>query len=135
MPGCPERLPCRVHPEETRMTRTTPKAVRAWYHLARWRHPVWGRRAQVLARDPFCVECRKVRRLEPTTDVDHIIPHEGDPVLFWDPENLQGLCASHHAQKTQREQPRARGRTIARSGRAQVGGEPGAVLGRGARSR
>lgn len=63
MPGCPQRLPCLAHPKETRTVRQTPKAVRAWYHLARWRHPVWGRRAEVLRRDPFCVVCRSEGRL------------------------------------------------------------------------
>jgi 5-methylcytosine-specific restriction protein A len=76
--------------------------VRRWYRIARWRHPVWGRRAQILARDPLCVECRRAGVVEPTAEVDHVIPHRGDPVLFWDPDNLQGLCTTHHGQKTQR---------------------------------
>jgi 5-methylcytosine-specific restriction protein A len=74
--------------------------VRHWYHLARWRHPVWGRRAQVLARDPLCVQCKARGRIVPTTDVDHIVPHDGDPVRFWDPANLQGLCHACHSEKT-----------------------------------
>lgn len=38
----------------------------------------------------------------PATDVDHItrIEEGGDP---WDETNLQGLCHSHHSQKTARE--------------------------------
>ena len=102
-PGCPGVLPCATHPKETRVTRGTPHSVRLWYLLARWRHPVWGRRAQVLNRDPLCVECRKIGRVTEAEHIDHVIPHEGDPVLFWDPENLQGLCASCHSQKTQSE--------------------------------
>ena len=132
MPGCPERLPCPVHPKETRIRRSTPKDVRAWYHLARWRV---GRRPQVLAEQPFCVECRKEGRIEESTEVDHIIPHNGDPVLFWDPENLQGLCTSHHSQKTQREQSGGRGRTMSNRGRARAGGEPAGLSAAGARSR
>ncbi|MFA5423825.1 MAG: hypothetical protein WC374_08215, partial [Phycisphaerae bacterium] len=31
--------------------------------------------------------------------VDHIKPHNGDPVLFWDRGNLQGLCEKHHNSK------------------------------------
>ena len=34
------------------------------------------------------------------TDVDHIVPHRGDPVLFWDQSNWQALCHSHHSIKT-----------------------------------
>jgi 5-methylcytosine-specific restriction protein A len=38
---------------------------------------------------------------DPATDVDHIRPISGpsDPG-FWDPTNHQGLCHSHHSQKT-----------------------------------
>jgi 5-methylcytosine-specific restriction enzyme A len=28
--------------------------------------------------------------------VDHKVPHRGDPVLFWDPDNLQTMCQEHH---------------------------------------
>lgn len=28
--------------------------------------------------------------------VDHIIPHRGDPKLFWDRNNWQGLCKHDH---------------------------------------
>ena len=28
--------------------------------------------------------------------VDHIKPHKGDVVLFYDPTNLQSLCKHHH---------------------------------------
>lgn len=34
------------------------------------------------------------------TEVDHIKPHRGDMVLFWDESNWQGLCRSHHSRKT-----------------------------------
>ena len=131
-PGCAQRLPCPMHPKETRIVRRTPKAVRAWYHLARWRV---GRRPQVLAEQPFCVECRKEGRIEESTEVDHIVPHNGDPGLFWDPENLQGLCTSHHSQKTQREQSGGRGRPIARGVRARVGADRTGRSEAGVRSR
>ncbi len=36
--------------------------------------------------------------------VDHINPHMGDPTLFWDPTNLQGLCGSHDSWYKQAEQ-------------------------------
>jgi len=66
----------------------------------RWRHPVWGLRAQVLADNPWCVECQQRGALEVATDVDHIIPHRGDPDRFWNRENLQGLCPTCHRRKT-----------------------------------
>jgi 5-methylcytosine-specific restriction protein A len=39
----------------------------------------------------------------PATVVDHIVPHRGDPVLFWDEANWQGLCKLCHDAKTARE--------------------------------
>lgn len=27
---------------------------------------------------------------------DHVVPHHGDPKLFWDSTNLQSLCAGCH---------------------------------------
>lgn len=36
--------------------------------------------------------------------VDHIKPHKGDETLFWDPDNLQSLCASCHNRHKQREE-------------------------------
>lgn len=80
--------------------------VRRWYRLARWRHPVWGRRAVALRRHPFCVDCGNRGRVRPSTEVDHVIPHRGDPRLFWDEDNLQGLCHECHGAKTVAEQQR-----------------------------
>ena len=37
-----------------------------------------------LRRHPLCVECMKQGRYVKATDVDHIIPHRGDKILFWD---------------------------------------------------
>lgn len=38
------------------------------------------------------------------TVIDHIVPHKGDPELFFDPDNLQSLCKSHHDSTKQREE-------------------------------
>ena len=102
-PGCARLQPCPAHSRESRVQRGNVD-VRKWYRIARWRHPAWGRRAQTLARDPLCVVCLPLGRIEPSTDVDHVIPHNGDADLFWDPQNLQGLCHSCHSVKTQGEQ-------------------------------
>lgn len=48
----------------------------------------------------FCVQCKADGRLVLATVTDHIKPHRGDPALFWDLMNLQGLCARHHNAKT-----------------------------------
>ena len=76
----------------------------AMYNEWIWRKPNVGLRAMVLARDPLCVECLKSGELEPSTEADHIRPHNGDWDLFTDMDNLQGLCKSCHSRKTKREQ-------------------------------
>jgi 5-methylcytosine-specific restriction protein A len=96
-PLCPHRQPCPTHSEESLRGNGE---VRKWYRCARWRHPERGLRARTLARFPLCVMCAAAGRITPTVDVDHVIPHRGDPVLFWDEENLQGLCKTHHTRKT-----------------------------------
>jgi len=102
-PGCPERVPCPVHARTQaleREHRRPNRDARRWYYLARWVHPEWGLRAQVLADSPWCVSCQQAGRLEVATDVDHIVPHDSDPGRFWDRANLQGLCRGCHTRKT-----------------------------------
>ena len=53
-----------------------------------------------LERNPLCVGCMKKRRVVAATITDHIVPHKGDPALFWDPGNWQALCRSCHSRKT-----------------------------------
>lgn len=57
-------------------------------------------RADFLAENPLCAECRKRGKLEPATRVDHVIPHRGDRRLFWDRSNWQSLCETCHNRKT-----------------------------------
>jgi 5-methylcytosine-specific restriction enzyme A len=93
-------------------------AWRGWYKLARWCGKK-GRRARQLAREPLCRYClqhgivndgsrtmagdwqpdRRRRYLV----ADHVIPHKGDPVLFWQGE-LQTLCPDHHDSVKQQEE-------------------------------
>jgi 5-methylcytosine-specific restriction protein A len=73
--------------------------VRRWYHTERWRTLA----AQVRREEPWCPDCLAEGRRVRTTDVDHRVPHRGDPRLFWDRQNLGGKCHSHHSIKTQRE--------------------------------
>ena len=66
--------------------------------------PLWRRaRAAYLARYPLCVPCEAAGRLVSATVVDHVVPHRGDPVLFWDESQWQGLCKCCHDRKTARE--------------------------------
>jgi 5-methylcytosine-specific restriction protein A len=63
---------------------------------ARWR----AYRITFLQANPLCVECLKKSRTTAATVVDHIEPHRGDTVLFWDTENHQAMCAGCHGAKT-----------------------------------
>ena len=53
-----------------------------------------------LANHPFCAECERNGKLTPATIVDHIKPHRGDEVLFWNEKNWQPLCKKCHDRKT-----------------------------------
>lgn len=62
--------------------------------------PSWDRlREQHLRKQPFCIQCKSVILLQ----VDHIKPHQGNPLLFYGESNLQTLCKSCHSRKTMKE--------------------------------
>lgn len=80
-------------------------------------------RAAYLRLHPYCVYCMREAGIEANglaevilecaehalpvpygSLVDHIIPHRGDPVLFWDESNWQTLCQTHHSRDKQREE-------------------------------
>lgn len=52
---------------------------------------------------PLCVHCERAGRVVAANEVDHIVPHKGDMVLFWDNSNWQSLCKSCHSLKTATE--------------------------------
>lgn len=60
-------------------------------------------RNRFIAQHPFCEQCMKQGRLTIATDIDHIKPHRGDPILLFDEENLQALCHACHSRKTASE--------------------------------
>ncbi len=62
-------------------------------------------RAEFLAEHPRCRVCG-----ETATVVDHIIPHKGDMLVFWDRRNWQPLCAHHHNSLKQSQERRVRGK-------------------------
>lgn len=65
-------------------------------------------RARFLAEHPLCVMCQSEGRVEPATVVDHVVPHRGDPSLFWDRSNWMSLCARCHSGAKQRMEARSR---------------------------
>lgn len=54
----------------------------------RWRDA----RARYLSEHPLCAECTRRGRVTPARVVDHVVPHKGDQLLFWDETNWQSLC-------------------------------------------
>lgn len=100
-PGCSRLVPpgqkyCEehkaLHPEEVR------SAASRGYG-SRWNKA----RKAYLRKHPFCVRCLKEGRYTKATVVDHIVPHRGDPILFWDESNWQALCKQCHDRKTRNE--------------------------------
>jgi len=56
-----------------------------------------------LQQNPLCVHCKAEGRIVAARVVDHIIPHRGNSILFWDSKaNWQSLCVKHHNEKTAR---------------------------------
>ena len=76
-----------------------PKYSKQLYDTTRWQRL----RKRVLLEHPLCVECERRGRVTPATVVDHIVPHKGNLELFWDENNLQGLCKNCHDSKTTKE--------------------------------
>ena len=60
-------------------------------------------RARYLKAHPLCVLCARQNKYVKATVVDHIKPHRGDPILFWDESNWQSLCKPCHDNKTWNE--------------------------------
>lgn len=109
---CPEvvRPPVRYCPAHAKAAPARPRRQRAWTALEGHRGSArergytkaWERaRLAHLAQHPLCAHCAP--RLAPATVLDHIVPHKGNMSLFWTPANWQGLCATHHGQKSRRE--------------------------------
>lgn len=51
-----------------------------------------------------CVDCKGGElRVMAASVVDHIVPHRGDPALFWNSNNWQAMAKQCHDRKTARE--------------------------------
>ncbi|MCL4848731.1 MAG: HNH endonuclease [Acidobacteria bacterium] len=95
-PGCREvaraRGLCAGHLRAWDRTRGT-----ATERLYDWR---WARASKAfLAAHPWCARCDRAGQLRRATMTDHIVPHKGDPVRFWDETNWQPLCGRCNRQK------------------------------------
>lgn len=58
-----------------------------------------------LAPSTAILRCAALGMVAPMASVvDHIEPHRGDQVLFWNKANWQSLCGTHHSADKQREE-------------------------------
>lgn len=100
-PGCCALVTGRYCAEHQRDTRSAEsQSWHGWYSRRIWTERL---RAEQLMLHPWCAACaaRGIRRR--ATDVDHIVPHDGDWQRFCDPANLQSLCHQCHSRKTMAE--------------------------------
>jgi len=72
-----------------------------WQHLygSKWQRA----RKSFLSKYPLCAECLKNGVTKAANVVDHIIPHKGDAIAFWQVSNWQSLCYRCHNKKTAKE--------------------------------
>lgn len=99
VPGCPELVEsgrCENHQrKKANPSGKKSDQVLKWLNSARYRNA-----RKIFLRGRFCADCHKKGFLEPSTVLEHKIPHCGDESLFWDSDNWQGLCESCHNRKT-----------------------------------
>ena len=108
-PGCTAaaadgRIYCREH--ERQYDRRRDAGVERKLYGSKWTKA----RRQYLMQHPLCVECQRDGVVEAATVVDHIEPHRGDYMKFWNRANWQGLCKRHHDSKTATEDAMIAGR-------------------------
>lgn len=63
-------------------------------YTAEWDNEAWEYRNQ----NPLCVGCAAIGITRQADLVDHIEPHKGDMVKFWDRDNWQSSCTFHHSE-------------------------------------
>ena len=103
-PGCPGTHRnasgyCDAHADKARAyDRSRPSAAGRGYDR------IWAAaRTWYLRENPLCVVCQAEGHTRTATVVDHITPHKGDQVIFWDRSRWQALCKHHHDAKTDSE--------------------------------
>ena len=69
------------------------------YDTKRWKES-WLRHMRSF---PLCQTCQESGQITAAQVVDHIEPHRGDVLLFWDESNWQSLCKRCHDLKTASE--------------------------------
>ncbi len=61
----------------------------------------WSKARRLYLMDnPLCVRCAERGLIVEARVVDHIRPHRGDRLVFWNRDNWQSLCKRCHDKKT-----------------------------------
>lgn len=102
-PGCPELVTSGYCDEHKRGKQQEQDRQRGSAHQRGYTAQWQKARLTYLRGHPLCAECEKEGRLTPATELDHIKPHKGNMDLFWDFNNVQGLCRPCHSRKTAKE--------------------------------
>ena len=64
---------------------------------ARGYTPRWDKAAATFkSRHPYCLGCQAIGKRVATEVVDHVEPHKGDQVKFWNTALWQPACRWHH---------------------------------------
>ena len=96
-PTCTKQADCRRGTAHARgYTRTAWDPVRRRF-LAEF--PLCGMRPD--GQPPVMSQCHARGLVTPAHQVDHVVPHKGNEERMWDWNNLQALCASCGARKSQ----------------------------------
>lgn len=101
-PGCRELTSdgyCDAHKQTERTYDLNRESAAKRGYNSQWRKARTG----WLRKHPLCAACEVKGILTAASEVDHIKPHRGDKLLFWDRLNWQSLCKPCHSAKTVRE--------------------------------
>lgn len=92
--------PIKSHKREPRGTYNTTKAERMkYYNQSKW----WKLRKAYLIDNPLCAHCLKVGKIVAVEDIHHKVSpfsvkdDNRRAELFWDYDNLEGLCKECHS--------------------------------------
>jgi 5-methylcytosine-specific restriction protein A len=84
---------------KSRARSTSAQEYHKLYNTKRWQLL----RLAILTRDlNTCALCGCIEGRKGMAIVNHKTPHKGDPVLFWDENNLETMCKPCHDGPTQR---------------------------------
>lgn len=99
------RLSSRVHKNENiKMTNASWRSGKKTAAERGYDHKWRKYREGFLFKNPLCVFCLKENRATAANIVDHIVPHNGDRILFWDTSNHQALCKHCHDSVKQKQE-------------------------------